>query len=69
VCWRNGTVGAFTNHSSVNLTSSLATSQPPIVTLNRDGAGDVDSVTFTLTAKSGENVLVETGPRNPTEYF
>lgn len=68
-CWRTGTSGAFGSTESINLTSGLAPSEPPIITLNRDGVGDVESVTFELIAASGEHVLVETGPRNPTEFF
>ncbi len=53
----------------MNLTSGLNPSSPPVVTLNRDLFGDVDSVTLTLTAVGGEQVLVDTGPRNPTDFF
>lgn len=68
-CRRSGTSGPFGAASSLNLTSGLDTSQPPLVTLQRDGSGNVDSVSFELYSVSGEHVLVETGPRNPTEYF
>lgn len=67
-CSRVG-AGAFTAPSPVNLTSGLNPSSPPVVTLNRDLFGDVDSVTLTLTAVGGEQVLVDTGPRNPTDFF
>lgn len=68
-CRRNGTSGPFGSVRTINLTSGLDTSQPPVVTLQRDGGGNVDSVSFELFAVSGEHVLVETGPRNPTEFF
>ncbi|MFP5488718.1 MAG: type II secretion system protein [Acidimicrobiia bacterium] len=52
---------------SLNLTAGL-TVKPNIV-LNHNAAGDVDSVDFVLTAPSGAQVVVQTGSRNPMEFF
>jgi prepilin-type N-terminal cleavage/methylation domain-containing protein len=67
-CSRIG-AGAFTAPSPMNLTSGLNPSSLPVVALNRDSFGDVESITLTLTAIGGEQVLVDTGPRNPTDFF
>jgi prepilin-type N-terminal cleavage/methylation domain-containing protein len=70
-CSRVGS-GSYTLEPPVNLTSQLAPSTPPEVILQPEGrsAGDpVLAVDVVLTAISGERVLVETGSRNPSDFF
>lgn len=68
ICSHPGTSGTFGAPTAVNLTSGLDASSPPLVVLDTS-TGDVGAMTFSLTAMSGENVLVETGPRNPSDFF
>ena len=65
-CAGNGAV--FSVPSSINLTSGLAPSTPPAVTPNYVGT-EVVSVDLVLTAASGSTVLIETGSRNPVEFY
>ena len=65
-CTGNGAV--FSAPSSVNLTSGLAPSTPPVITPNYVGT-EVVSVDLVLTAASGSKVLIETGSRNPVEFY
>lgn len=51
-----------------NLTAGLDPTDPPDVVLNKVGA-DVVSVDFVLHASSGADVVVETGSRNPVEFY
>lgn len=51
-----------------NLTAGLDPADPPDVILNKVG-GDVVSVDFVLHASSGADVVVETGSRNPVEFY
>jgi hypothetical protein len=64
--------GSFSGTRSIGLTSGLSPSQPPEVVLQPVGrlSGDpVESVDMILTAVSGERVLVQTGSRNPSDFF
>jgi prepilin-type N-terminal cleavage/methylation domain-containing protein len=64
--------GSFSTGEPVNLTSGLDAATPPTIVLQPVGrnAGDpVVSVDMILTASSGEQVLVETGSRNPSDFF
>lgn len=54
--------------TSVNLTSGLDPIDPPDVVLNKPGT-EVESVDFILHAAGGGDVLVETGSRNPVEFY
>lgn len=70
-CSRVGS-GAFIANPPQNLTSQLAPSTPPEVVLQPVGRSSGDpvlAVDMTLTAISGERVLVETGSRNPSDFF
>lgn len=58
----------FSAPVSINLTSGLDPAEQPIVTPNFVGA-DVASVDLLLTAKSGQKVLIQTGSRNPVEFY
>lgn len=56
----------------LNLTSGLDPIDPPDVVLNKVGTAPNDyvaSVAFILHAAGGEDVLVETGSRNPVEFY
>lgn len=48
-----------------NLTPSLDASAPPVATY--DAAANV--LSFTLTGKTGETVLIETSSRNPSDFY
>lgn len=64
--------GPFTAGEATNLTSDLAPGTPPTVVLHPVGRGAGDpvlSVDLLLTARSGEQVLIETGSRNPSDFF
>jgi prepilin-type N-terminal cleavage/methylation domain-containing protein len=69
-CWAPGagSPGTFGNHSAVLVTSNLSPTIPPVITVDQPAA-EVESVIFTLTGNSGEQVVVETASRNPAEYF
>ncbi len=70
-CSRTGS-GAFSLGQATNLTSGLSPTAVPLITLKPVGrsSGDpVESVDVLLTAVSGQQVLVETGSRNPSEFF
>jgi prepilin-type N-terminal cleavage/methylation domain-containing protein len=58
----------YSTPSAINLTSGLSPATPPVVTPNFVGT-DVASVDLLLTAKSGTKVLIETGSRNPVEFY
>jgi hypothetical protein len=69
---------AFASTSRTNLTSRLKLSQPPIVipTWSPTGCDPsfdplcvVTSISFTLTGVAGDQVVVTTGSRNPTDFF
>lgn len=59
------TSGAST---TMNLTAGLDPLTPPDIALN-PSTGDVDSVDFTLHSNAGDDVLIETGSRNPVEFY
>lgn len=54
--------------TKLNLTAGLDPLDPPDVTLNKVGT-DVVSVDFLLHAAGGSDVLVQTGSRNPVEFY
>ena len=60
--------GAFTAPSVRYLTSRLDPAQTPTVVAS-PASGDVTTVTFQLTGKTGEKAAVETGSRNPADFF
>jgi prepilin-type N-terminal cleavage/methylation domain-containing protein len=60
--------GAFSGGSSRLLMSGLDSTQLPVV-VPEPATGDVVTLTFQLTGKSGETVAVETGSRNPADFF
>ena len=60
--------GSFSAASSRLLTSKLDPAQPPVVVPD-PATGDVSTLTFQLVGKSGETVAIETGSRNPAEFF
>jgi prepilin-type N-terminal cleavage/methylation domain-containing protein len=66
-CSRIGS-GAFSADSTLNLTSNLDPATPPTVSTTVSGT-DVTSITLVLTGESGEVVSVETGSRNPADFF
>lgn len=68
VCWRAGT-DPFTQTTQRTLTSALTASSPPTITALFNASGDVDSIQFELVGDTGETVLVETGSRNPADFF
>ena len=61
--------GPFTGTSEQKLTSGLASGVSPVATPVTGGPGEATSIDFELTALSGETVLVQTGSRNPTEFY
>ncbi len=63
-CSQRGT-DPVTSPRRQNLTPNLDASAPPVATF--DSAANV--VSFTLTGKNGETVLIETSSRNPSDYF
>lgn len=67
-CSRVG-AGPFTGTSEQKLTSGLASGVSPVATPVMGGPGEATSIDFGLTALSGETVLVQTGSRNPTEFY
>lgn len=64
-------VGAapFAGTAVQNLTSGLAPASSPVAIPVMGAPGKATSVDFQLTALSGETVFVQTGSRNPTEFF
>jgi prepilin-type N-terminal cleavage/methylation domain-containing protein len=60
--------GAYGAATSLNLTSNLDPLVPPTVSTTMNGT-DVTSITLVLTGESGEVVSVETGTRNPADFF
>ncbi|HEY5663021.1 MAG TPA: type II secretion system protein [Ilumatobacter sp.] len=54
--------------ASVELTAGLDPDHPPVVIANYDD-GEVVSVDLLLTSVSGAKALIETGSRNPVEYY
>jgi prepilin-type N-terminal cleavage/methylation domain-containing protein len=67
-CSRVG-AGPFTGTTEQQLTSGLASGDSPVATPVIGAPGEAESIDFRLTALSGETVLVQTGSRNPTEFF
>lgn len=67
-CSKTGS-GAFGPASAVNLTSGLDPGIPPVVTPLSVVIGEVYSLKLKLTATSGDKVLIETGSRNPVEFY
>lgn len=61
--------GPFTGTTEQKLTSGLASGTSPVATPVMGAPGEATSIDFELTALSGETVLVQTGSRNPTEFF
>jgi hypothetical protein len=59
----------YTVDSSRSLTPNLDPSAVPVASVTMNGAGDVEVLSFTLTGKTGETVLVEVASRNPSEFF
>jgi prepilin-type N-terminal cleavage/methylation domain-containing protein len=66
-CSKTGT-GAFGAATSLNLTSNLDPALKPTVSITGTSP-NVTSITLTLTGESGEIVSVETGTRNPADFF
>jgi prepilin-type N-terminal cleavage/methylation domain-containing protein len=66
-CSKTGT-GAYGAATSLNLTSNLDPAVPPTVSTTGTSP-DVTSITLVLTGESGEVVSVETGTRNPADFF
>ena len=64
----SGSGGTFSSPTSISLTAGLDPATPPSVIPNYVGT-EVVSVDLLLTATSGTQVLIETGSRNPVEYF
>ncbi len=60
--------GPFTGSFGQLLTSGLDPAQPPVV-IPQPATGEVETVTFQLAGKSGEQVSIETGSRNPADFF
>lgn len=68
-CERVG-AGPYGSVRSFPLAFGLDPATPPTVTLVRDTmTGRVLSVKLRLVSIGGDDVLVETGPRNPSDYF
>lgn len=63
-----GSGAVFSAPSSINLTAGLALATPPEITPNYVGT-EVVSVDLLLTAANGSTVLIETGSRNPVEFY
>lgn len=59
----------FTFLAAHSLTPSLDPSQVPSTTVTTGPNGKVTVVSFTLVGISGENVLIETTSRNPSDFF
>jgi prepilin-type N-terminal cleavage/methylation domain-containing protein len=66
-CSKTGS-GGYSAATSLNLTSNLDPTVPPTLTTTTSGT-DVTSITLILTGESGEVVSVETGTRNPADFF
>jgi prepilin-type N-terminal cleavage/methylation domain-containing protein len=66
-CSKTGS-GAYSAATGLNLTSNLDPAVPPTLTTTTSGT-DVTSITLILTGESGEVVSVETGTRNPADFF
>jgi prepilin-type N-terminal cleavage/methylation domain-containing protein len=60
--------GGFSSSTGRLLTSGLDPTQLPVV-VPEPATGEVASLTFQLVGKSGENVAIETGSRNPADFF
>jgi prepilin-type N-terminal cleavage/methylation domain-containing protein len=54
--------------SRTNLTSGLDPSNPGVVGLVKDN-GRVEIVRVRLTGRSGDDILLDVSPRNPSEFF
>ena len=67
-CSKTGS-GAYGAATSLNLTSNLDPTTKPTVTRTPATGPEVTSITFVLTGESGEVVSVETGSRNPADFF
>lgn len=62
--------GAFAMVTSRTITSGLSPTTPPTITTTIDPITlNVDSIEFELVGSSGEVVFVETGSRNPADFF
>lgn len=59
----------YTVDFSRDLTPALDPSAAPVASLTLNSEGEVELLTFTLTGKTGETVLVEVASRNPSEFF
>ncbi|NND75728.1 MAG: hypothetical protein HKN44_12050 [Ilumatobacter sp.] len=69
VCVRSGPIpAAFTSVTDRTMTTGLTSGSPPTVTPIFDGP-DVASIRFELTGATGETVRVDTGSRNPADFF
>jgi prepilin-type N-terminal cleavage/methylation domain-containing protein len=60
--------GPFSISADRMLTSGLDPTQLPVV-VPEPATGEVVALTFQLAGKSGENVAIETGSRNPADFF
>lgn len=67
-CSQAGT-SAFQPRSAIRLTPALDATAPPQASIVLDTTGDVEFISFTLTGKSGETVLIDTSSRNPADFF
>ena len=67
-CSQEGTA-AFESRSATRLTPALDPTTPPKASIAFDATGDVEFISFTLTGKSGETVLIDTSSRNPADFF
>lgn len=60
--------GAFSSSAGRILTSGLDPTQLPVV-VPEPATGEVAALTFQLVGKAGETVSIETGSRNPADFF
>ena len=67
-CSRTGSAPYSTDFDRA-VTPALDPAAPPAVTVDQPAGFDVRSVSFLLTGLAGEQVLVETSPRNPADFF
>jgi prepilin-type N-terminal cleavage/methylation domain-containing protein len=67
-CFQEGT-SAFQPRSALRLTPALDPTAPPQASVVFDTTGDVEFISFTLTGKTGETVLIDTSSRNPADFF
>jgi prepilin-type N-terminal cleavage/methylation domain-containing protein len=68
ICSQEGS-SAFEAGSAVRLTPALDPTAPPQAAVVLDAANEVELISFTLTGKSGETVLIDTSSRNPADFF